>query len=350
MSICCISLPTHADASVLGAYPTEVGKIVLSDSKEESPLYGRSVLFFGDSLCNARGEREAGLIYAGYAGRIGVRYDMSFENYGVSGIALSTAKGSTTVSTIVQRAYGNNNMREEPLSYDLVVLQGGVNDAWVNAPLGEVSDSFQYRDFDRSTFAGGLEATICRAKEYFPDATVCYLIMYKMPLAQWAENGGNMVPVEGVRNMDAYVDLQRQILEKWEIPYLDFYGDESFNRDVFKVETTTYLSGDYVHMTADGYNIIFKYIAAWLETLPLSERMLPESETETEIESKPETEAVSDVEEERETAILEATEAETEAPVAKEKGKAPGIFALAAVGGVVLAGLASVLIWIRKRR
>jgi lysophospholipase L1-like esterase len=239
-------------------------------------------------------------------------------------------------------------MREEPIAYDLVVLQGGVNDAWFNAPLGEISDSFSYRDFDRSTFAGGLEAIICRAKEYFPDATICYLIMYKMPLAQWVQNGNSYEPVEGVRNMDAYIALQRQILEKWEIPYLDFYGDDAFNNDVFKVETTTYLNGDYVHMTSSGYDLIFRYIAAWLETLPLPERIVEETESESESESmgapeESESESLSEPEEKSKT--------DTEPVATDHKSGVSKILPIAVMGGLLAAAIGAVaLIGLKKRR
>ena len=291
-----------AEKSELCSYPTDIGKRSAYDSVEESPLYKRNILFFGDSLCRARSDEE----YSGYAGRIGEKYSMAWKNYGASGYALSRAKGSNTILTTVQNGYGDNLMREEPLPYDLIVLEGGVNDAWVDAPLGEISDSFEYRDFDRDTFAGGMEATICRAKEYFPEATVCFILMYRMPKAQWMNDDKIYEPVLGVQNMDEYVAMQRQILEKWNVPYLDLYGDESFNRDVFKVETTTYLANDYVHMQGVGYILLFQYIAAWLETLPLPERLPLESESDTEAES--ETEAVSDSEGESEPTVADLSE------------------------------------------
>ena len=287
------SLSVGAAESSLCSYAGEIGKVSQYNDRTESPLYRRNVLFFGDSLCNARGEREAGKLDAGYAGRIGVRYSMNFKNYGASGYSLSSAK-STIFSKLEDARWDNEVGSDVRTAYDLVVLQGGVNDAWVNAPLGEISDSFKMSSFIKSTFAGGLEATLCYAKQHFPEATICYIIMYRMPNAIY---GGE--PVEGVRNMDAYVELQKQILEKWEIPYLDLYNDTKFNEEIFKVDTKTYLT-DGVHMNSTGYTVLSMYLIPWLESLPLPERVLEEeveSDTEpaeSEIGTEAETEAESD--------------------------------------------------------
>ena len=160
------SMPVSAKPS-LCSYASEIGNESNYSyaERKESPIYGRNVLFFGDSFCNAREEREGGKPNAGYAGHIGMSYNMNWENYGASGYAL--------------------------------------------------------------------------AEDSFPNATICYIIMYQMPLG--SKDGQ---PVLGIRHQSSYIALQKQILEKREIPYLDLHNDTEFNENIFKVTTTQYLSGD----------------------------------------------------------------------------------------------------------
>lgn len=339
------SIPVRA-ASTLCSCAAEIGNISRYSDVEDSPLYKRNVLFFGDSLCNARGERESGRVDAGYAGRIGERFHMNWINYGASGYALSSAKGqgSMILSKIKSARWDTKVAVEEPVSYDLIVLQGGVNDAWVNAPLGEMEEGFLSSDFDQSTFAGGLEYTLSYVKKQFPEASVCYIIMYQMPLG--ALNGQ---PVWGVRDQSAYISLQKQILEKWEIPYLDLYHDTEFNDSIFKVTTTQYLSGDYVHMKSNGYDLLASYLIPWLESLELPARSAEEEpDTDDESESESETQTETQTENQTEAERQEDGEANgAPADGSEPQERAPlWLWISLAGGGTLLVGGAASLILI----
>lgn len=302
-----------SQSTSLCSYPSEIGTDSAYTEKYQNPLYGRSILFFGDSLCNARGES-----LGGYAGRIGRKYSMNWKKYGASGYSLTRGiPTSGTIRSELQKASWDNKNLTDPVEYDLIVLQGGVNDAWRDAPLGTISAGFDRLKFDDKTFAGALETLLYYAREYFPDATICYLIMYQMPLGQWKNDSGVYEPVPGVQDQSQYVALQKQILEKWGIPYLDFYNDAEFNETIFSVNSPSspYLAEDHIHMSSTGYSRISLHIAAWLETLPLPVRaggVDSESETEAETETQTETEI------ETESEIITETETETDTEIESE--------------------------------
>lgn len=48
-----------------------------------------------------------------------------------------------------------------------MILQGGTNDGWDNAPVGEMTAADKKTGFDPSTFAGGLETLFSYAKRSF---------------------------------------------------------------------------------------------------------------------------------------------------------------------------------------
>ena len=143
--------------------------------KEKNPLAGKSALFVGDSITEAI--CEAGIpalaSKAGWPGRIGTANGMRFVNKGLSGASVSNCRASNTVLAQLKA------MKNQ--SFDLVILHGGVNDAWDSAPVGQMtaSDNFDEKSFDQSTFAGGLEYLLWYAKENYPKSTLGYIINFK---------------------------------------------------------------------------------------------------------------------------------------------------------------------------
>ena len=228
---------------------------------EKSPIYQKSAVFFGDSLCNARGESESSdatvRAKAGYAGRIGTKYSMTFYKEGYSGYAFSASgrgKIGAKIDDFIQK-YPNEKI-------DYVILEGGGNDAWDQTAIGSVSASFNQADFDTTTYAGAVERAVATLKQAYPKATIGFIIIYKMPIAYY---GGQ--EIQGLRDnakMEPYMNTLIEICEKWELPYIDFYHDDSFNNDVLKTNTNTYTS-DGIHVNSAGYDILSDYIAAWME-------------------------------------------------------------------------------------
>lgn len=242
----------------------------------ESPLYQKKVLFVGDSITEARCEWEQGKTIVGWPGRIIEGNDMLGINKGVSGASVSNCRGGNTILAQLQAERKN--------SYDFVIIHGGVNDAWDEAPVGTITEGFDAK-FDFTTFAGGLETTFKYAKENFKDAQFGYIINFKI----------NRKGIGKLTDMTEYFDMAKQICEKWQIPYIDLYTDEDFNNNKLKYKLTTNLP-DLIHPNSKGFDIIAPVINDWMETIPAYYEELNKPEEESsEVISEPVSEPVSDL-------------------------------------------------------
>lgn len=212
-------------------------------------LKGKSVIFVGDSLCEAVCEHNDPLHSQtpGWAGRIIAEKEMTGLNRSKGGASMSLCRGENTVINQLIAEMGNK--------YDYCIIEGGGNDAWDSAPVGAMTEGFE-GPFDMNSFAGGLEATFKYAKENYSGARFGFIVTFQMPIAQFGR----------MSDMSEYFALSKQICDKWEIPYLDLYFDENLNKYLLKTHTTECLP-DTVHPNSKGYNILTPYIANWMETL-----------------------------------------------------------------------------------
>ena len=201
---------------------------------ESGPLFGKKVLFVGDSICEAQCEWHDPV----YARTIGSAK---------SGASVSDCRGSNTVYQQLARFARTD--------YDFVILHGGVNDAWDSAAVGTMSAGFD-GPFDTSTFAGGLETLLQFAKSRCGDAVIGYIANFQLPASQ----------IGRLSDMSEYFDVAAQICEKWDVAYLDLYNDEDLNARVLKVDTTECLP-DHIHPNSEGYNRLAPVIGEWMETL-----------------------------------------------------------------------------------
>ncbi len=224
-----------------------------AEADPDSPLYGLKALFCGDSISYGHYDIPAGY---SWAGRIQKYYGTISDNRSCSGWCLSTVRGAGGQIVNQLKSVKNGD-------YDLIVVQGGVNDAWGTtdgtnriAPVGEMTDSFDVKDFDNSTYAGGLEEFFYYAREYFPDAQLAYIISFYMPRAG----------VGHVGDMEEYYAVGMEICDKWGVPYLDMYHDDYLNYELLEIDTNKCLT-DPVHPNALGYDRISPYIGDWLESL-----------------------------------------------------------------------------------
>lgn len=276
---------------------------------ESSPLFGKKVLFVGDSICEAQCEWHDP-VYArtiGWAGRILQSYGMSGLNAAISGASVSDCRGSNTVYQQLARFARTD--------YDFVILHGGVNDAWDSAAVGTMSAGFD-GPFDTSTFAGGLETLLQFAKSHCGEAVIGYIANFQLPASE----------IGRLSDMSEYFDVAAQICEKWGVAYLDLYNDEDLNTRVLKVNTTECLP-DHIHPNSEGYNRLAPIIGEWMETLAAAPAE----------ESPAESPAVSAV----------PSEASESAAQAKSDSTA-AVLLLAAAGAAVVAAL--ILLLRRKRK
>lgn len=184
---------------------------------------------------------------------------MSYTNKGLDGASVSNVRGDNTILAQLQSAKGK--------TYDFVILQGGTNDGWDNAPVGEMTAADKKTGFDPSTFAGGLETLFSYAKRSFPTARIGYIINYQTPTKAYGT----------LDDMSAYYDLAKKICDKWEIPYLDLYNNAEINQKVLQM-TSGRFAGDKIHLNG-------RDMTGSTPTLPhswssLSQRMLPQKTRE----------------------------------------------------------------------
>ena len=250
---------------------------------KETVLTGKKILFTGGSITEAYCEREnqrRDLRY-GWASRIGEHNQMRWITVARGGASISNCRGDNTVL--------NQLKSKQDYSYDIILLQGGTNDAWDSVPVGKLTDGFDAGSYDLSTFAGGLEATISFAKEHFPDAWIAYNITFRLPLA----TQGRM------SDMSDYVRLIQEACDKWGIPYLDMYNDDELNELLEVGKSTKYLS-EHIHPNSQAYDLLYPVVENWLisaygaylnpgepSSEPASESTVPPASSEP-AESRPE--------------------------------------------------------------
>ena len=228
---------------------------------EKSILYGKSVLFAGDSITNA--VKDPKKPYYGWAGRIGTTNNMDWKNAGIS---------SATISTALPTSYPENrvvNQLEQGRAYDYVILHGGMNDSIAMTEIGEMCDSYNLEDFDISTFSGAMDELIYTAKQKYPNAIIGYIVNYATPNSTW---GGYS------NNNKVYFDRAKEICKKWDIPYIDLYEGgieedgvyKSYSYDILEVTSGKNMYDGLsteIHIGSRGYDIISPYIQKWMEEI-----------------------------------------------------------------------------------
>lgn len=125
-------------------------------------LEGKTVNFIGDSLFAGH---SLGKHYT-WPALIGAKYNMTYENYGISGCTLSACEGGQ--NPIVNRF--SNMPDNDP---DIVVLEGGRNDYNKNAALG----AHNYLNAD--TYKGALAMTIAGLREKYPNAVIVCVTFWR---------------------------------------------------------------------------------------------------------------------------------------------------------------------------
>ncbi len=210
-------------------------------------LFGKTALFCGDSIVSAT-MRDTKHLGWGYAGRIGEYYGMKeAKNVGVDGWMVSNYREDMMIIDQIESNVG---------SYDYVILEGGVNDAWEKVEVGQIIDKkatdCKASYFNLSTFAGGLENELYQVKKLYPSARIGYVITARMNSS-----------IGFLSDMSAYVDITKQACEKWGIPYLDLYNSTAFSVE-FEPDIFTY---DGIHPNSDGYEIYTRYVAEFMNGL-----------------------------------------------------------------------------------
>ena len=222
-----------------------------------NPLYGKTAIFLGDSICE-------GDALGGWASRIGKKNTMLCENDGIGGSTISATLPSKTICTRTVKM-------QNP---DFIILEGGTNDAdhignatgetkpsafgtWTDDEYG-TNDAETHYGFNIDTFCGAVDYMCKRFIVLYPNAKIGFIGAHKMGTTDATR-----------ANRGYYIKTAMEICKKWGIPCLDLWNESHLNPKIPSHYTSgeTYLYVDGQHLTANGYDLISSKIEAWMKTL-----------------------------------------------------------------------------------
>lgn len=237
-------------------YPSEyVPFINPFDSSDENPLMGRTISFNGDSICAGDG------FEGGYGKIIAERNSMTYENIAVGGgtITAETYSGNTA------RHWVCRSIDRMTSDVDFVVLEGGVNDAALEVPLGVLSNGYN-ATLDDTTFYGAFESMLKQTLARFAGKKIGYIAVHKMT-SRFSSN---------YTATDSYYHAALRCCEKWGVPVCDLniscppfgHFTESGDAGLYALRQTYTKDGDGWHPTEEGYRRYYcDKIETWLRTL-----------------------------------------------------------------------------------
>lgn len=235
--------------------------------KHDNILRGKTALFLGDSICAGTTTLADAEEYGyGWGGIIGKANHMVWKNYGRNGGTV------TNLAAVAQERWLSTQLSNAIAAYpqaDYILLEGGCNDAdqMKDAGLGSIATG--YATFDTTTFSGALENLIRTLLTAYPTAKVGYIIPQKM----YVQNDHTATGHVHRRFFDRAVE----ICEKWGIPVLDLwkqnsmnpclssYYDSSLTADEANAAGKCYT--DSQHLTLTGYRRITPQIEAFMRSL-----------------------------------------------------------------------------------
>ena len=296
---------------------------------EGSPLYGKKMLFMGDSISYGSGD-SASPFRTGraWAGRIADRTGAIVTNASVSGAKASFVRGDDTAKWLYTQFDQNKNAK-----YDIIVMHGGVNDARHNRTIGTILDSEDASALDKAktSYVGGLQWLFYNVKKEQPQAILFFIANHRLD----GHDTGH------AKDMSAYFNKAKELCEKYGIIFIDLYNNKELN-DKLETTTTKYLP-DTLHLNAAGYEIITPYIISALEA-GLTAPVEPETTIAPETQA-PETQAP-------ETQAPETQAPETQAPATEPITEAPpvekGCGGMVASAVAVIALLGTAIVFKKK--
>lgn len=230
----------------------EISNFVKDEISEElgntldNPLYHKIVAFNGDSICAGAGFK------GGFGKIIADRNDMIYENIGVGG---GTITAETYSSSDSARHWISRTVSRMRADADYIILEGGVNDASLNIPLGTITSGYS-DSLDDTTYCGAFESMLKQALERFKGKKIGYIFVHKM-----AKNYDS-------RYENNHYQMSKKICEKWGVPYIDLNVECPPLNYIPSLRTAYTSNGDGWHPNEEGYKKYYcDKIESWMKTL-----------------------------------------------------------------------------------
>lgn len=293
--VCKIGSPRLLEISrkVDGGLKEEVSKIKTELGKV-APIYGKKVLFIGDSICAANEvDKILGGTDGGWAKRIGESYELIYVNDAAGGqvVTENLYNQSGALRRSILTKFNVNHSKLPDAEYTIFDI--GTNDADVIGYIVETKSdgtiglkdkadypsafgTWNYSDFsgeyDTNTFCGALEKYIHKTLTTYKGMKFGYIVAPKMALPQYS----SYAPLR-FANRKAYYDVAVAICKKWGVPVLNLWEDcwtnpfLSEHYDTTKTAAENISAGKYYldgqHPTPTCYEYISPIIARWMESL-----------------------------------------------------------------------------------
>lgn len=201
-------------------------------------LSGRTMYCDGDSVAYGSGTDTMGNSPYSYCNYVAEKYNMTMTNKAAPGTTLAIRKDfiGTDHRSILER------VREMNGSYDVIMLDGGFNDLFKNVKMGKMTDkNNKSGKYDEYTTAGALESICYFLNENYKDSIKLFVLCHDCSTRT---------------KQSQYWSLIKNILDKWEIPYIDLSEETELTDDNEEI-TTQYFkysaskkSGDGIHPLA----------------------------------------------------------------------------------------------------
>lgn len=209
----------------------------------EDVLKGKKIVYDGDSIAESRTSSGSGGNGGAYAKIIADMTGGTYANHAVGGAYLRTT--TTGKHSVV------DNLANLPEDGDLYCFEGGINDFWNGAVLGEYSESDYTSAVDATTVCGALETIFRYALNNFLGKPICFVIVHKVQNTAHANNSAG-------NTFSQYREKMIGICKKYSIPYYDAYADSGLNgwnsaqNNAFLTSNSTG-TADGCHPNAEGY-------------------------------------------------------------------------------------------------
>lgn len=223
-------------------------------------LKGKKIVYDGDSIAESR----LGVAYngGGYAKIIADLTGGTYVNQAVGGAYLRSTTEDNRHSVV-------DNLENLPKDGDLYCFEGGINDYWTNAVLGEYSLDDYTGELDKTTVCGALETIFRYAINNFVGKPICFVIVHKVCDTSYVKNSDD-------KTFKDYRDSMVAICEKYSIPYYDAFSESGLN-GWNSVQSDLYMTanssgtGDGTHPNELGYKHYYvpQLIALFKRILPI---------------------------------------------------------------------------------